>query len=186
MMALNHISKSGSTTTSEESVSQLLTHVKLLHPGAARARRSARVGRRAPVRRHAPGWQAAGAELAPAGPPVRGDCRRAPHVSSSSAAASPSARGAASTTKPSLGWSVSVSLFFGTAHQPNSKGGRVRVAALHLEHLRAARGLTRVRLGADGEVHVPKPKHGLTDTVGLAGRPVQHTVRQRPGEGGQV
>jgi len=74
----------------------------------------------------------------------------------------------------------------GTAQQPNYKGGRVRVAALHLEHLRAARGLTRVRLSADGEVHVPKPKHGLTDTVGLAGRPVQHTVRQRPGEGGQV
>ena len=168
-------------------MSQLLTHVKLLHPGAARARRSARVGRLARVRCHAPGRQAVGAELAPAGRrPVRGDCRRAPHVSSSSAAASPSARGAASTTKPSLGWSVSVSLFFGTAHQPNSKGGRVRVAAVHLENLRAARGLTRVRLGADGEVHVPKPKHGLTDTVGLAGRPVQHTVRQRPGEGGQV
>jgi hypothetical protein len=46
--------------------------------------------------------------------------------------------------------------------------------------------LLGVRLGADGEVHVPKPMHGLTDTVWLAGRPVQHDGRQRPGEGGQV
>ena len=187
MMALNHISKSNSTTTSEESVPQLLSHMKLLHPGAARASICSSRSARSCMKPHsgtASCWGRAGARKA-----APGSGRLPAHT-----ACIQQLRGRVAVgegvrrrlLRPPRGGACLCPCSSGTAQQPNYKGGRVRVAALHLEHLRAARGLTRVRLGADGEVHVPKPKHGLTDTVGLARRPVQHTVRQRPGEGGQV